>query len=46
VAGNVEPKSRKARTSGITEFVIDYLSRVLLALGHAPPPAAGEGSDG
>jgi hypothetical protein len=36
VAGNVEPKSKKAKTSGITEFVIDYLSRVFLVLGHSP----------
>jgi hypothetical protein len=42
VAGNVEPKLRKARASGITAFVIDYLSRVFLALGHAPQPAADE----
>ena len=47
VAGNVEPRSKKARASGITEFVIDYLSRVFLALGHAPQPSAtDEASDG
>jgi hypothetical protein len=40
VAGNVEPKSKKAKASGITEFVIDYLSRVFLALGHSPQPAS------
>jgi hypothetical protein len=32
IAGNVEPRSRKAKASGITEFVIDYLSRLFLAL--------------
>jgi hypothetical protein len=42
VAGNVEPKSKKAKASGITEFVIDYLSRVFLALGHSPQPASAE----
>jgi hypothetical protein len=42
VAGNVEPKSRKAKTSGITEFVIEYLSRVFVALGHSPQPASDE----
>src|SRR5262249_48848852 len=42
VAGNVEPKSRKAKASGITEFVIDYLSQVFVALGHAPSPSADE----
>ena len=36
VAGNVEPKSKRVKTSGITAFVIDYLSRVFLALGHLP----------
>ena len=40
VAGNVEPKSKKAKASGITEFVIDYLSRVFLALGRSPLPAS------
>ena len=40
VAGNVEPKSKEAKESGITEFVIDYLSRVFLALGHSPLPAS------
>jgi hypothetical protein len=34
VAGNVEPRSRKAQASGITDFVIDYLGRVFEALGH------------
>jgi len=42
VAGNVEPKSKKAKTSGITEFVIDYLCRVFLALGHSAQPASDE----
>ena len=42
IAGNVEPKSKKAKTSGITEFVIDYLGRVFLALGHSPQPACAE----
>ncbi len=36
VAGNVEPKSRGAQASGITDFVIDYLGRVFEALGHQP----------
>jgi hypothetical protein len=40
VAGNVEPRSKNAKASGITEFVIDYLSRVFLALGHAPQTAS------
>ncbi len=40
VTGNVEPKSKRAKTCGITEFVIDYLSRVFLALGHSPQPAS------
>jgi hypothetical protein len=34
VAGNAEPRSRKAPASGITDFVIDYLGRVFEALGH------------
>jgi hypothetical protein len=34
VAGNSEPKSRKALASGITAFVLDYLGRVFEALGH------------
>jgi hypothetical protein len=34
VAGNVEPRSRRAQASGITDFVIDYLRRVFAALGH------------
>jgi hypothetical protein len=42
IAGNVEPKSKKAKASGITEFVIDYLSRVFLAMGHSPQPASAE----
>ncbi|HJT34292.1 MAG TPA: putative molybdenum carrier protein, partial [Pirellulales bacterium] len=42
VAGNVEPKSKGAKASGITEFVIDYLGRVFLALGHSPQPASDE----
>lgn len=42
VAGNVEPKSKKALASGITEFVIDYLSQVFLVLGHSPQPASDE----
>jgi hypothetical protein len=36
VAGNVEPKGRKAQASGITDFVIDYLGKVFEALGHQP----------
>jgi hypothetical protein len=40
VAGNVEPKSKKAKASGITDFVIDYLSRLFLVLGHSPLPAS------
>ena len=40
VAGNVEPQSKSAKASGITEFVIDYLSRVFLVLGHSPQPAS------
>lgn len=42
VAGNVEPKSTRAKASGISEFVMDYLSRVFLVLGHSPQPASGE----
>ena len=42
IAGNVEPKSSSAKTSGITAYVIDYLSRVFLALGHAPQPDSTE----
>lgn len=42
VTGNVEPKSKRAKTSGITEFVIDYLSRVFLVLEHSPQPASDE----
>lgn len=42
VAGNVEPRSKKAKTSGITGFVVDYLNRVFLALGHRPRPTPGE----
>src|SRR5262249_20924860 len=40
VSGNVEPKSKKAKASGITEFVLGYLSRVFLALGHSQQPAS------
>jgi hypothetical protein len=40
VAGNVEPRSKNAKASGITEFVIDYLNRVFLALGHTPLPTS------
>jgi hypothetical protein len=42
VAGNVEPKSKKSKSSGITEFVIEYLSRVFVALGHSPQPASAD----
>ena len=34
VAGNSEPKSRTALSSGITAFVINYLSQVFCQLGH------------
>jgi putative molybdenum carrier protein len=34
VAGNSEPKSRTALSSGVTAFVIDYLSQVFCQLGH------------
>ena len=34
VAGNREPKSGTALASGITAFVIDYLSQVFCRLGH------------
>lgn len=34
VAGNVEPKSKTAKASGITQFVVRYLSDVFRALGH------------
>jgi hypothetical protein len=34
VAGNREPKSGTALASGITAFVIDYLSQVFCQLGH------------
>jgi hypothetical protein len=37
VPGNVEPKSKKAKASGITELVIDYLSGVFVTLGHSRP---------
>jgi hypothetical protein len=40
VAGNVEPKSKKAKASGITKFVSEYLSQVFLVLGHSPLPAS------
>lgn len=42
VAGNVEPKSRSAKASGITEFVMDYLGRVFVVLGHSLQPASEE----
>ncbi len=34
VAGNVEPKSRNARSFGITNFTRDFLGQVFEALGH------------
>ncbi len=34
VAGNAEPRSRKALAHGITEFVLSYLGKVFVALGH------------
>lgn len=34
VAGNVEPKSRRAQTFGLGAFTEAYLARVFLALGH------------
>jgi hypothetical protein len=41
VGGNVEPRSRTAKASGITEFVTDYLGLVFRLLGNAQqvPPA-------
>jgi hypothetical protein len=41
VSGNVEPKSRNARSFGITNFTRDFLGQVFEALGHerARPPA-------
>ena len=34
VAGDAEPQGRRAKTSGITVFTVDYLGRVFVALGH------------
>jgi len=34
VSGNVEPKSRTAKSYGITAFVVEYLSKVFEQLGH------------
>ncbi len=47
VAGNVEPKSKRSGAFGITAWVVDYLGRVFLALGHSPrPPSADEPAEG
>ena len=37
IAGDAEPKSRKALAHGITAFTVEYLERVFEALGHSPP---------
>jgi hypothetical protein len=34
IAGNAEPKSRKALAHGVTDFVLSYLGEVFSALGH------------
>lgn len=34
VAGNVRPKSRTAKSWGIEEFTIEFLSKVFKAIGH------------
>jgi hypothetical protein len=39
VAGNVEARSKRAKASGIAEFVIEYLSRLFLVLGHSAQSA-------
>ena len=36
VAGNVEPKSKRAKAAGITAFVRAYLVEVFTLLGHPP----------